>query len=148
MNPSSNPAGFNGFPNPPPQVNPPPQIFGNYASGAPNFAQYPLDTFDYGFGDFDYGDGDSAEAKRRRIARACDMVSSHLGPRKQDELIDTASVERRRSNATENNPALIASTTRQTAPLLSQRRSVRNRKAQSMSRVWRTDWAGWNTFYG
>lgn len=58
------------------------QGFGTYAQDgtllpATFNTTFQPEHFDYGFGDFDYADlGDqvSAESKRRRIARACDMV--------------------------------------------------------------------------
>jgi len=59
----------------------PPRVFGSYAPDgtllpATFNTNFRPEQSDYGFGDFEYpdqGDHDSAESKRRRIARACDM---------------------------------------------------------------------------
>jgi hypothetical protein len=69
---------FNNFANLPPHSNPPPQIFGNYAPDGTlvpvglNSSLFNAEQFD--FGDFEYPDGDQLDPKRRRIARACDVV--------------------------------------------------------------------------
>ncbi|MCJ1312496.1 hypothetical protein MMC25_006170 [Agyrium rufum] len=54
---------------PPPLMNQPPQLFGPYSSGSPVSADFAANFFDdpNGMGD------ESQDAKRRRIARACDM---------------------------------------------------------------------------
>lgn len=80
---------FNSFSTPPFNINQPPRIFGNYA---PDGTLLPVglnnsnslsnpDQFNYDFGDFEYPEGDQADAKRRRIARACDVVRAGTSPR-------------------------------------------------------------------
>ncbi|KAK2603769.1 hypothetical protein QQS21_004054 [Conoideocrella luteorostrata] len=59
---------------PPPLMNQPPQIFGGYSTeGLPNVPQMPPDLAAHMFPDAHLLMEDSNEAKRRRIARACDM---------------------------------------------------------------------------
>ncbi|KAL2197533.1 fungal-specific transcription factor domain-containing protein [Corynascus similis CBS 632.67] len=58
---------------PPPLMNPPPQIFGGYSEHGMPMAQFPSDLIAAQmFGDHGLLE-DTTEAKRRRIARACDM---------------------------------------------------------------------------
>jgi hypothetical protein len=81
MNPPHNT--FNSFANPPPppnQIQPPPQVFGNYAPDGTllpvglNSSLFNTEQFNYNFDDFEYPEGDQTDPKRRRIARACDVV--------------------------------------------------------------------------
>ncbi|KZZ96535.1 Transcription factor [Moelleriella libera RCEF 2490] len=59
---------------PPPLMNQPPQIFGGYSTdGLPNVSQMPPDLAAHMFPDAHLLMEDTNEAKRRRIARACDM---------------------------------------------------------------------------
>ncbi|KEY69899.1 hypothetical protein S7711_06454 [Stachybotrys chartarum IBT 7711] len=58
---------------PPPMMNPPPQIFGGFSpDGLPSMPHLPPDLSAHMFPDSILLD-ESSEAKRRRIARACDM---------------------------------------------------------------------------
>ncbi|KAH6611206.1 Zn2Cys6 transcriptional regulator [Trichoderma cornu-damae] len=59
---------------PPPLTNQPPQIFGSYlADGLPDLQQLPPDMAAHMFPDSSLLLDDSSDAKRRRIARACDQ---------------------------------------------------------------------------
>ena len=84
---NSNNDAYKDFPEPPLHHNTsrsdPPRIFGNFAQDgtllpATFDTTFQPEHFDYGFGDSEYPDlGDHDESKRRRIARACDMVGQY-----------------------------------------------------------------------
>lgn len=59
--------------NPPPMMNPPPQIFGGYSHDGIPMQHLPPELAAQMFGDPSTLLDDTNEAKRRRIARACDM---------------------------------------------------------------------------